>query len=188
MLSTLDLWLPILLSGVFVFIASSLLHMVIPIHKGDYVKLPGEERVLEALRAQGVRPGQYMFPCAPSMKDMGTPEMLQKMRTGPVGTMVIQASGPMNLGKNLAQWFVYCLVIGALVAYLAAIAMQRGAPGADVFRFVGAAAILGYALSSVTESIWKGVSWTVTAKFVFDGVIYGLITGATFAWLWPAAV
>ena len=49
----------------------------------------------------------------------------------------------------------------------------------------GAAAILGYAFSSVDESIWKGLSWNVTAKFVFDGVLYGLATGAAFAWLWP---
>ena len=37
-----DLWLPILLSAVFVFVASSIIHMAIPIHKGDYKRLPGE--------------------------------------------------------------------------------------------------------------------------------------------------
>lgn len=30
-----DLWLPILLSAVFVFIASSISHMVLPFHKKD---------------------------------------------------------------------------------------------------------------------------------------------------------
>ena len=52
-----ELWLPILLSTVFVFIVSSILHMVIPIHKGDFRKLSGEDQILEVLRAQGVRPG-----------------------------------------------------------------------------------------------------------------------------------
>ena len=43
------LWLPILLSAVIVFVASSILHMVLPIHKSDYRKLPEEERVRDAL-------------------------------------------------------------------------------------------------------------------------------------------
>ena len=49
-----DLWLPIVLSAVLVFVVSSILHMVIPIHKGDYKKLPGEDQVLESMRGAGV--------------------------------------------------------------------------------------------------------------------------------------
>lgn len=67
-----SLWLPILLSALFVFVASSVIHMVLPIHRGDYRKLPQEDRVLDGLR-DVVPPGQYMFPCPDSMKDMGTP-------------------------------------------------------------------------------------------------------------------
>ena len=55
-----------------------------------------------------------------------------------------------------------------------------------VFRLTGTAAFLGYALTNVTNSIWKGVSWGVTAKFLFDGLVYALVTAATFGWLWPA--
>ncbi len=47
----LDLWLPILLSAVFVFIASSVIHMMTPMHKKDYEKLPNEATVLEGLRS-----------------------------------------------------------------------------------------------------------------------------------------
>jgi hypothetical protein len=42
-----SLWLPILLSAVAVFVASSIVHMVMPWHKGDYQKVPDED----ALRA-----------------------------------------------------------------------------------------------------------------------------------------
>ncbi len=28
--------------------------------------------------------------------------------------------------------------------------------------------------------------WSITGKFVIDGVWYGLVTGLTFGWLWPA--
>lgn len=27
----------------------------------------------------------------------------------------------------------------------------------------------------------------MTGKFLFDGVLYAAVTGATFAWLWPTA-
>ena len=43
MVALLDLWLAILLSAVIVFVASSIIHMVLQIHKGDYSKLPDEE-------------------------------------------------------------------------------------------------------------------------------------------------
>ena len=38
------LWLPILLSAVIVFFASFVLHMLLPIHRGDYRQLPDEEK------------------------------------------------------------------------------------------------------------------------------------------------
>ena len=42
-------------------------------------------------------------------------------------------------------------------------------------------------LAKAPYSIWKGLRWSVTIKFVIDGIIYGLVTAATFAWMWPAA-
>ena len=35
------------------------------------------------------------------------------------------------------------------------------------------------------DGVRKGVKWSTTAKFLFDGVIYGLVTAGTFGWLWP---
>ena len=57
-----------------------------------------------------------------------------------------------------------------------------------MFGVALAVAVLGYAFDHVADSIWKGMSWRVTVKFMFDGLLYGLTTAATFAWLWPAAV
>lgn len=56
------LWLPVLLSAVVVFIASSILHMALPYHHGDYKQLPDEEKVLAGLRAANLQKGLYMFP------------------------------------------------------------------------------------------------------------------------------
>lgn len=184
----LDLWLPILLAAVFVFVASSVIHMALPIHKGDYQRLPAETEILDALRPHAIPPGQYMFPCAASMKDMGSPEMLERFRQGPVGYAIIRPNGPPAIGKSLAQWFVFSIAIGVLVGYVASLAIPAGAPGKTVLRVTSAVAFVGYGMSNVTDSIWKGVSWGVTARFLFDGLVYGLITGATFAWLWPSPV
>lgn len=178
------LWLPILLSAVFVFVVSSVIHMALPIHKGDYGGMPQEDRVLDALRA-GVPPGQYRFPYASSMKEYGSPAMKAKFERGPVGSIVVLRG--MNMGKALGQWFVFCLVIGVFVAYVTGLALPAGAEYMRVFRIAGTVAVIAHAFSSVNDSIWKGVSWSTTLKFAFDGVVYGLVTAGTFAWLWPAA-
>ena len=38
MVSILALWLPILVAAVIVFVASSILHMVLPYHRSDYAQ------------------------------------------------------------------------------------------------------------------------------------------------------
>ena len=180
-----DLWLPILLSSVFVFIASSILHMAIPIHKGDYKKLPNEDDVLGAMKTHGVGPGHYMFPCAPSMKAAGTPEMLEKYGKGPCGFMTVVPDGPPAMGKNLVLWFLYSVLISVFVGYVAKLALPAGTEYGTVFRVAGTTAILAYGVAQIQDSVWKAQSWTVTMKFLFDGIVYGLVTAGTFGWLWP---
>lgn len=188
MITTLALlWLPILLSAVFVFVISSIVHMVIPIHAGDYKKMPAEESARKALRDAQIPPGQYMFPNADSMKEVGTPEMQAKFEEGPVGILVMRGNGMPNMGSSLLQWFVLCVVISTIVAHLAGIGLAPGAAGGKVFHVTALTALLGHAFTTVNDSIWKGISWSVTGKFIFDGLLYALATGATFAWLWPAA-
>ena len=187
MISLAELWLPIVLSAVFVFVMSSLFHMVIPLHKGDFKRMPGEEKVLEEMRRQGVPPGSYMFPCAVSPKEMCSPERIEKCKLGPVGFLTVIRSGPPGMAKNLVQWFLYTILIGVFVAYAAMLGLERGAAYRPVFRLTGTIAILGYALGDLNDSIWKGRSWGITLKFVFEGVVYGLITAGTFGWLWPEA-
>ncbi len=183
-----DLWLPILLSAIFVFIVSSVIHMVLPFHKADCKKLPGEERVLEEMRAQGVKSGDYMLPCPESMKDMGSPEMIEKYKQGPVGFLTVMPPGVPAIGKSLVQWFLLALLISVFVAYAARLGLKLGAETMVVFRMTLTVAILGHTVSYICDSIWKGRSWKITLKFVCDGVVYGVVTAATFALLWPDAV
>ena len=179
------LWLPILLSGVLVFVVSSVIHMATPWHKGDYAKAPNEDKVREALRPLAIPPGDYMIPRAGSMDEMKTPEFAAKMKEGPVMVATVMPSGPVGIGKNLAQWFVYLLVVSLFAAYVAGRALPAGAAYRSVFRFAGVAAFLGYAGAMWQMSIWYKRSWTTTIKSTVDGLVYGMVTGGVFGWLWP---
>ena len=75
------LWLPILLSAVLVFIASSIIHMVLGYHSGDFAPLPDEARFADAVRPLAIPPGDYLIPRAKSMADMKTPEFAEKRKT-----------------------------------------------------------------------------------------------------------
>lgn len=179
------LWLPILLSAVIVFVASSIIHMALPIHKSDYRKLPDEEKVLDGLRTAGVTPGrEYRFPYC-TQKEMKSPEAMEKFKRGPVGMLVIMPNGAMNMGKFLGQWFVYCVIVSIFAAYLTGRTRAPGTEYLEVFRVAGCTAFIGYALAQAQNSIWRGVTWGVTLKHMLDGLIFGLLTGGTFGWLWP---
>jgi hypothetical protein len=179
------LWLPILVSAVVVFVASSIIHMVLPYHKKTYGKLPDEGKLLGAMRKAGVAPGMYAFPRAADHKDMSSPEMLEKYEAGPVGFMNVLPSGAPKMGKSLVMWFLYSVVIGVFVAYLAGRTLGPDASYLAVHRVAGCTAFLAYAFAHLSDSIWKGVPWSATAKDVFDGLVYGLLTGGVFGWLWP---
>ena len=65
MVGIVQLWLPIVLSAVIVFVISSIIHMASPWHKGDYPRVPNEDQLRSALRPLGIPPGDYMVPrCA----------------------------------------------------------------------------------------------------------------------------
>ncbi|MDJ0973685.1 MAG: hypothetical protein QNJ98_04440 [Planctomycetota bacterium] len=178
------LWLPILLSAVFVFIVSSIIHMVLPYHRSNWKKIEKETEVLAAMREGGVTPGLYMFPCPASMKDASTPEHLEKCKLGPVGFMIIKPSGLPNIGAMLGQWFGFSLLVGVFAAYITKFALPGDPHYTDVFRMAGTVAFMGYGLGTINESIFKGQPWNIAGKFLFDGLIYALITAGTFGWLW----
>jgi len=178
------LWLPIVLSAVIVFIGSSIMHMVLPYHRSDYQKLPDEDNVLASLRAAGVKRGLYMFPFC-THKDMKTQAMMDKFKQGPVGILTMFPSGPVVMPKFLGLWFGYCLIISIFAAYLTGRTLAPGASYLAVHRVAGCAAFMAYGLGHISNSIWKRQPWSVTAKEVFDGLIYGSLTGGTFGWLWP---
>ena len=187
MVSVVSLWLPILLSAVVVFIASSVLHMFLKYHNSDYKKLPDEDTVMDGLRKANIPAGDYMFPYCTDNKERSSKEFKDKMLNGPSGVLTIFQGGAFNMGPSLAQWFVYCLIVGVFAAYIAGRALEPGAHYLSVFRFAGATAFVGYSLALLQNSIWYKMNWAATLKSMFDGLIYALLTAGVFGWLWPCA-
>jgi hypothetical protein len=181
------LWLPILLSAVIVFVASSIIHMVLPFHRKDYKPVPSEDGVMEALRRFNIPPGDYLMPCPTGPSGMKDPAFLEKRNKGPVLIMTVMPSGPVSMGSSLGQWFVYCVVVGLFAGYVAGAALPRGAPYLAVCRSVGTVAFVGYSLASWQNTIWYKRSWAITLRTTIDGLIYGMLTAGTFGWLWPKA-
>ena len=171
-------WAPILASAFIVWVASAILHMALPIHKGDFVQLPDEAKVLAAI--EGLKPGQYMFPWG-TMEDMKNPEYIEKQKKGPVGTLSIWP-GSVNMGQNLMLTLLFYIVVGVFVAYLSAHSLPAGAPYLKVFQITGTAAFMAHGMGWIPRVIWfrdKGFF-----GYLFDSVVFALLTGGTFGWLW----
>lgn len=179
-----SLWLPILLSAVVVFVSSSLLHMVLKYHRTDFAKVPSEDTVLDALRP--IPPGDYMMPFSTGPEMMKDPAFQEKMKRGPMAVLTImQGDMQGSFKKALGLWFLYSLVVSVFAAYVAGRALRPGTEYAEVFRFVGTTAFLGYSLAMAQQSIWYAKKWSTTIKSMFDGLIYAMLTAAMFGWLWP---
>lgn len=177
--------MPILLSSVIVFIASSIIHMAPLWHKNDFPKLKEEEKVMDALRPLAIPPGEYMVPRPASGKEMRSPEHTEKLKKGPVLLLSVWPNGPAPMSKNLILWFLYSVVISIFAGYIAGRALPVGANYLQVFRFAGATAFYSYAAGLWQNSIWFGRPWKATAIVTLDGLIYALLTAGTFGWLWP---
>jgi hypothetical protein len=178
-------WLPILLSAVVVFVISSLVHMVFKWHASDYSSFSNEDAVREAIRAGKPAPGRYVLPHCGDMKDMASEAMKKKYAEGPVGHVTILPNGQPNMGKHLGQWFLWCLVIATVAAFVTVKLV-----GLDHFqarraaKVVGALTFIAHGCGTITESIWMGRPWSSSAKYLLDAALYAMGSAAVFYFLW----
>ncbi len=185
MVSLSALWLPILVSGVIVFVASSIIHMALTYHRSDCDPIATEEQLLDSMRKLGVPPGDYYLPYAGSMAVMKSPEFKAKLDRGPLVVMTVLKGKGTPMGQRLFQWFVFILVVSLFAGYVASRTLGPGTPYRTVFRIVGTVAFAGYALGLWPNSIWWSKKWSTTIKGTFDGLVYALLTAGVFGWLWP---
>ena len=184
MISLTALWLPILLSAIVVFVASSIIHMALRWHAADFKKVPAEDAVLDALRPFNLASGDYVAPLPASAAQMKSPEFKAKIERGPrVMVTVLGRQG--SMARGLAVWFVYLIVVGVFAAYVAGLTLGAGAAYMTVFRVTSTVAFAGYALALWPSWIWYSRSLGSTIRTTIDGLVYALLTGGVFGWLWP---
>lgn len=179
--------LPALVATVLVFVASSVIHMVLKLHNPDYLKLANEDEVRAAIRKGAPGPGQYVMPHNLDPKALATPEYQAKLQEGPNAILYVGRKGPVQLGPFLGKWIAYSLVVSLIVGYVARATMPAGAPYLDFFQIAGLSAWLAYSWQGPSDSIWKHKPWRITFRGMFDGLVYALLTAGSFAWLWPDA-
>lgn len=199
MVALTDLWLPIVLSAVAVFVTSALAWMALPHHKGDFKQLPNEDDVMSAVRDLNIAPGLYFFPhmqdCSKAKVD---PVAKEKFEKGPHGLLhVWPADAFGKMGRNMLFSFIFYVIVGVFIAYLAMLAIPAEATGdrllagaagpafMEVFRFTATAAFMAYAFAIIPQAIWFGTPLRNTVACIFDGIVYAAMTGLLFAWLWP---
>lgn len=180
-------WLPILVAAGAAFVVSFILHTALPWHKSDYKGLPNEQAVLDALRPFNLPPGDYMFPKCESMSDMKNPDYVAKLNAGPTGVVTVWSNGMMGMGKPLALWFIYLVVVNYFAANIAAHALTGIAGHHREFHTIALTVFLGLGGALCQMSIWYRRAWLATIKSVIDALIYAIVTGLIFVWLWPHA-
>lgn len=183
MVTVAQLWLPILVSGAVIFIASALMWMIFPHHKKDILFLPKDSPIPGQTRA--LKPGVYMFPACGDHAEMKTEEFKKRFNEGPWGVITVFASKP-SMGRNMILGFIVYLVISAFVAYVTGLARAPGAEFIEVMRVAGATALGIYCLGWMPTAIWFGTPLRGWLTSLVDCIVYGLLTGVIFAWLWPS--
>lgn len=180
-----ELWLAILLSAALVWIGSAIVWMLLPHHRSDYKGLPNEEAARAVLGEQKLTPGQYNIPHLAARDELQQPEGQRKFDEGPVGFLTVLPNGVPPMGKSMGLSFVYYLLIGIFIAYVASRTLSAGAEYLTVFRLTGTAAFLAYGFAVIPDAIWFGRPWSAVAKNLFDALLYALLTAGVFGWLWP---
>ncbi len=173
------LWLPMVVSAIVVFVASSIMWMAMPHHKTDWGVIPdGDARLLSFVQELDLWGGQYVFPA-------GTLGGHREPGREPVGFLIVLPRGITPMGRLLAFYFAFNLTVSTIVAYLAHCTLPAGTDYLSVFRVTGTATILAYGAGAIPGAVFFGRSWSSTFKQVFDSLIYAALTAGVFGWLWP---
>lgn len=182
-----SLWLPVVVSAVAVWLVSAVLHMVLKYHRADFKQLADEDAVAPAVRSAAPAPGVYVIPYCSDMSKMKDPVFVKKYEDGPVALITLMRRGMPNMGKLLGQWFLFCFLVSFVTGYVARHALGFDTDPLTVLRITGTVAFIGYGFGYVQDSIWHGWPWSNTARGLLDALIYGLVTGLVFRFLWPGA-
>jgi hypothetical protein len=129
-----QLWLPILLSGIGVWVASAFAWMAIGNHKRDRDAIPNEQELVDTVARPNFRPGNYGFPDFCQHDNLPREARMNALKAlddkHPQG--LLRVWGPTNMGANMLFTFLFYLVTSAVLAYLGWADFPHGAPSATI--------------------------------------------------------
>ena len=185
MIPFLQILIPVVLSAVAVFMASSVSHMLLPHHRNDFTKIPSEDGVMDAMRGFSPPLGDYIIPAPPGPNALKDPVYMEKVNKGPIMIMTVMPNRFGDMGKLLGLWFAYLLVVMALAGHATSRVLGFGASNRDVFHTIFLFVFAGMGLALAQNSIWWARKWSTTIKGMIDALVYAAIAGGVFVWLWP---
>lgn len=186
-----SLWLPILLSAVAVWFLATIASMALPHHKNDFIALPtpeAEDAFMQFIRTSAIKPGNYLFPDFRTSEALKSEKVAKAIEEGPIGHLSLWQP-PLTMASKMAATFAVYLAVSILLALLATITLPlppaKPAETLKVFEVVTLAGILAYSFSFMPSAIWFGAYKRTIIAGLLDGIAYGALTGAIFAWRWP---
>lgn len=179
-----DLWVPIVVSGIAAFAISAVAWTVLPFHNAEWSGFSNEDEIADAMRKGSPSPGRYMLPFMSGGKEAGSPEGQAKMQRGPIAYITVAPNGVPQMGGMMAKSLVFNLIVSVFVAYVAVHALAADAPYLAVFQITGAVSFVAYAAATVPESIWFARPWKGWLVSAADALVTALVTGGIFGWLW----
>jgi hypothetical protein len=182
-MTILDVWLAIVAAGVAGFLCSFVLWAATPFHRGDWTPIRDDGPMTDAVKSLRLSPGSYLFPWAATDAESRSPEFRRRFEEGPAGILVVFRRA--NMGVNLLLTLLSFTVAAALVAYLGTLTLPKGESFMRVFRVLGTAGVLAHTFAFLPNAIWFQATPRSVVTRLVDGLVYGLATGAVFAWLWP---
>ena len=106
-------------------------------------KLRESEFQVDTETSLNIPPGEYMAPRPASNEDMRSESFKEKMNRGPIFQINLMKPGPISLGRPLALWFIYLLVVAFVVAHVTAIAVGSATDTKVIFHTVALTSLMG---------------------------------------------
>lgn len=181
-----SLVLPAAAAAVAVYVISLIVQTVMPWHKSDFDNVPDDDAFLDVIRELGIPPGDYTVPSPRLPGGARNPDFVEKWARGPSVTMTVIPPSA-NMGRYMAQWFAFTLLVAAITACVTGSIVGPGGNDHAIFHYAAVITFLSYSLGAWPLSIWYHRKWSTALKSAFDAILYGLVTGLVFTWLWPAA-
>jgi hypothetical protein len=179
-----------ILSGIAMFIWTSIAHMALPLGEAGINEIPNESAVLSAMQSNMAdKTGLYIFPglgvgknATREEKSEAMKQMQQRIAANPSGILMYHPPGrPFAFGKSLAVEFSTEVLQAILVIWL--LAQTRIGSFAGRVGFVLIAGILAAITTNVSYWNWYGFPGVYTASYILIEIVGFFLVGMVAALL-----